>query len=100
MPRKDTENTDGVIRMPKQHVRPGRGTAGYKSVQGEARVEVYETRDPYQPSVSSEKAEASADTGKTRQALDDEATELGLNPADYPNKTAIAEAIAEARAQA
>lgn len=46
MPRKDKEDTTGVMRLPQQHVREGRGTAGYKSVDGDARVEVYATKQP------------------------------------------------------
>jgi hypothetical protein len=105
MPPKATEST--VIRMPQQHVREGRGKAGYQEVDGDLKVEVFATPDPYEanePAASRVFSEPtgngeSAGGGKTRKDLDAEAEALGLNPGDYANKSEIEAAIAAKKSE-
>lgn len=83
----------GKIRLPQQHVRPGRGVAGYS---GGANIEVYPTVNPYSRS-EPEKIEARS---QTRAQLDAQAVELGINPDDFKTKAELQQAIADAEAKA
>jgi hypothetical protein len=81
----------GKPRFPKQFVRAGRGVAGYRGD-----VEVYDVpagRSPIETQPPADTLES-----KTRAELDDIATGLGLDPAEYGNKGKIIDAINEAQA--
>ena len=77
---------DNTLHMPKQHVRPGRGNAGYKSTD-EGKVVELATADPYAKGSSSRKSKADWQA---------EATDLGIA---YDETTTVAQlkaAIADA----
>lgn len=97
MPPKATAQDPGrKIRLPQQHVRAGRGTAGYMG----KNIEVYDTAVPrsYAGNAGvikmSERAPAAEDRSKwSRQKLDERAKELGLDPESFGNKGDVLAAI-------
>lgn len=81
--RKDTENTSGVMRLPEQHVKPGRGRTGYKEADGDMKVQVYDTKDPYRGADAVGFADEKADKpAKGKGKAKDEAAVVTSGDAD------------------
>lgn len=83
-----------IVRMPKQYVRPGRGTPGYKTQEG-VKLETFETESFRQAAASAPNAKA-----PTKAELRKQADELGVEGLTARSSNAeIAAAIAAKQAE-